>query len=105
MDLLVTDLEGCFAVEETGNVYEEHGFAGLRQFNLRCAILASAQVIRSRNDRTRQGSFVNRKVNFFIDLAIVFDLLNISALPQVGDTPVPSSLQIRFKKLLSPTSR
>ena len=78
MDLLAADFEEGFAGEEAVNVRQEQGLAILRQFDLRHAILVSA-VNRSGNDRAGQASFVNGKVKFFIDLAIVFDLLHTSA--------------------------
>jgi hypothetical protein len=78
MELLATEFEEGFAREQAVNVRQEQDLVILRQFDLRHAILGPA-VNRSGNDRAGQASFVNVKANFFIDLAIVFDLLHTSA--------------------------
>lgn len=105
MDLLAADFEEGLAVKEAPDVLQVKGLARFRQFDLSYAILVEA-LNRCSDDWAGFVSFVNGKLKFFIGLAIVFDFLHrISISLRVADTSVGASLQIRFRKLPSPTSR
>jgi hypothetical protein len=104
MDLLAADFEECPAMEEAADVLQVKGLARFRQFDLSYAILVEA--LNCSDDWASFVSFVNGKLKFSIGLAIVLDFMHrISISLQVADTSVGASLQIRFKKLPSPTSR
>jgi hypothetical protein len=105
MDLLAADFEEGLAVEEAVDVLQVKGLARSRQFDLTYSILVGVSNCCS-HDWAGFVSFVNGKLKFFIGLAIVFDFLyTISNLLHVADTSAAASLQIRFKKFPSPTSR